>query len=81
MSVYDIIDAAADAGASEGTPTKTVEIDLAAFEVSGDGVPPYIATVTDIYRASVAAKARVGAQDGKMMVDFVEKKATVTFIY
>ena len=79
MSVADIIDAAADAGASEGAESKTAEIDLAAFEVSGDGVPPYMATVADMDRAIAAAIARVGARSTTITVDFVQKKASVTF--
>ena len=51
------------------------------FEVSGDAAPPYIATVSDLSRAIGEVFARQGARSAKLSVDFVQKKATVTFIY
>ena len=81
MSITDIIDAAADAGIREGAESKTVEVNLADWEVSGDAVLPYNPTVTDMARAAEAARARVGAQFARVDVYMTQKKATVTFIY
>ena len=79
--IADIINDAADAGAREGVQTKTVEVDLAHWEVAGDEVLPCIETVTDMNRAIVAAKARVGAKSSTNQVNFTGKKATITFCY
>ena len=91
MSIAEIIDAVADAGAREGAPSKTVEFDLVALDVSASGdaiapwphwpIGPYIATVIDISRATKDAKERVGAQEATLTINFVQKKATITFKY
>ena len=83
MSIAEIIDAVADAGAREGAPSKTVQLDLVALDVSasGDAIAPYIATVIDLSRATKAAKDRVGAPEATLTVNFVQKKATITFKY